>query len=156
MVDKKESARLTMGLNYWNFCTASFLAYCLAQASPSPSLQEKGGKANCLFETIWLSCVKVLQKVIKGNIFCIVLKDTTALFVYDPLRVILLKQWWLMRKWTGTKRELFQKCFTLSNKGVCLLCCYPFTVQNITTNFSSFISHEHFHTTRNQNLESCE
>ena len=41
MLDKKDSARLTMGLNYWNFCTASFLAYCLAQASPSPSLEEK-------------------------------------------------------------------------------------------------------------------
>ena len=53
MLDKKDSARLTMGLNYWNFCTASFLAYCLAQASPSPSLEEKvqRGTTKCFFET---------------------------------------------------------------------------------------------------------
>ena len=60
-----------------------------------------------------------------------------------------------MGKWTDTKRELFQKCFTLSNKGPCLPYLFPFTVQNVTAlhNFSSFISYEHFHTTWNQNLE---
>ena len=45
MLDKKDSARLTMGLNYWNFCTASFLPYCLPRPTPSLILTKKFNRA---------------------------------------------------------------------------------------------------------------
>ena len=62
---QKESARLTMGLNYWNFCAHSFLTYCLAQPSPSPILEEKvrRGKTKCLSETNWRTQTMSFSKV---------------------------------------------------------------------------------------------